>query len=97
MKVSSFACKYVFYRPEHNARRGLHETEFWRSWIAKNEIQQWIELKEPIKKSGVICLVITVISWSSETDSLEGSLDRVLFAAELEFLKILVPSLPQHT
>ena len=30
-------------------------------------------------------------------DSLEGSLDRVLLAAELEFPKILVPSLPQHT
>ena len=30
-------------------------------------------------------------------DSLEGSLDGVLFAAELEFPKILVPRLPQHT
>ena len=30
-------------------------------------------------------------------DSLEGSLDRVLLAAELEFPKILVPRLPQHT
>ena len=30
-------------------------------------------------------------------DSLEGSLDRVLFAAELVFLKILVPRIPQHT
>ena len=30
-------------------------------------------------------------------DSLEGNLDRVLFAAELEFPKILVPRLPQHT
>ena len=30
-------------------------------------------------------------------DSLEGSLDRVLFAAELEFPKILVPRLPHHT
>ena len=29
--------------------------------------------------------------------SLEGSLDRVLFEAELEFPKILVPRLPQHT
>ena len=28
LKVSSFACKYLFYRPEHNARRGLHKTEF---------------------------------------------------------------------
>ena len=30
-------------------------------------------------------------------DSLEGSLDRVLFAAKLEFSKILLPRLPQHT
>ena len=30
-------------------------------------------------------------------DSLEGSLDRVLFAAELEFPKILVPRLPQNS
>ena len=30
-------------------------------------------------------------------DSVEGSLDRVLFAAELELAKILVPRLPQHT
>ena len=29
--------------------------------------------------------------------SLEGSMDRVLFAAGLEFHKILVPRLPQHT
>ena len=30
-------------------------------------------------------------------DSLEGSLDRVLLAAEIEFPKILVPRLPQHS
>ena len=30
-------------------------------------------------------------------DSPEGSLGRVLFAAELEFPKIVVPTLPQHT
>ena len=29
--------------------------------------------------------------------SLKGSMDRVLFAAGLEFHKILVPRLPQHT
>ena len=32
--------------------------------------------------------------WSN---NLEGSLDRVLFATELEFLKMLVPRLPEHT
>ena len=30
-------------------------------------------------------------------DSLEGSLDRVLYAAELEFPKMLVPWLPLDT
>ena len=30
-------------------------------------------------------------------DSLEGGLDRVLFVAELEFWKILVPRLPQNS
>ena len=28
LKVSPFACKYVFYRPEHNAKREIHKTEF---------------------------------------------------------------------
>ena len=36
-------------------------------------------------------------SHKKRKDSLEGSLDRVLFAAELEFPKILVPRLPQNT
>ena len=36
-------------------------------------------------------------SHEKRKDSLEGSLDRVLFAAELEFPKIIVPRLPQNT
>ena len=36
-------------------------------------------------------------SHKKRKDSLEGSPDRVLFAGELEFPKILVPRLPQHT
>ena len=36
-------------------------------------------------------------SHKKRKDSLEGSLDRVLFAGELEFPKILIPRLPQHT
>ena len=36
-------------------------------------------------------------SHKKRKDSLKGSLDRVLLAAELEFPKILVPRLPQHT
>ena len=30
-------------------------------------------------------------------NSLEGTLDRLLFPVELEFPKILVPRIPQHT
>ena len=36
-------------------------------------------------------------SHKKQKDSLEGSLNRVLLAVELEFPKILVPRLPQHT
>ena len=36
-------------------------------------------------------------SHKKRKDSLEGSLDWVLFAAELKFPKILVPRLPPHT
>ena len=36
-------------------------------------------------------------SHKKRKDSLESSLDRVLFAAELEFPKILVPRLPQNS
>ena len=28
MKLLSLACKYVFYRPEHNAKEKNHGTEF---------------------------------------------------------------------
>ena len=36
-------------------------------------------------------------SHKKRKDSVEGSLDRVLLAAELEFPKIVVPRLPQYT
>ena len=36
-------------------------------------------------------------SHKKRKDSLEGSLDQVLFAAELEFPKILVPRLPWNS
>ena len=44
-------------------------------------------------------LMIGLLSHSHKKwkDSLESSLDRVLLAAELQFLKILVPRLPQRT
>ena len=46
-------------------------------------------------------LIFTILtlnhSHKKQKDSLEGSLDRILFAGELEYPKILVPRLPQHT
>ena len=57
-----------------------------------------------IKKSMWICLhtLHTFKMWLDYShkkwkDSLDGSLDRVLLATELEFSKMLVPRLPQHT
>ena len=44
------------------------------------------------------CARYLALNFHVETiDSLEGSLDRVLFGAELEFPKILVPRLPQNS
>ena len=40
---------------------------------------------------------LAVTSHKKRKDSLEGNLDRVLLAAELEFPEILVPRLLQHT
>ena len=44
LKVSSLACKCVFYRPEQNAMERLHGTEFFKVLKCKNEIYQRIEL-----------------------------------------------------
>ena len=46
LKMLSLICKCVFYRPEHNAKRGHHGIEFRRFLNAKNEIYQRIEFKE---------------------------------------------------
>ena len=56
LKVSSLACKCVFYRTELNAKWGLNWIEFWRSWgdREKNEKNRVDE------KNGIIFLVIKV-------------------------------------
>ena len=70
-------------------------------------------MKKCTGKENISCVTSVTIVFSNQTkflknpilqhshkkrkDSLEGSLDRVLLAAELEFPKILVPRLPQHT
>ena len=40
---------------------------------------------------------VNLFSQKKRKDNLEGTVDRVLFAAELVSPKILVPRLPQHT
>ena len=46
----------------------------------------------------VVSFLVDIFNHSHKKrkDSLEGSLDQVLLAAELEFPKKLVPKLPQH-
>ena len=53
-----------------------------------------------LKNMSEICFLKNIVIKNSHKkwkDILEGSLDQVLFAAKLEFPKILVPRLPQHT
>ena len=52
LKVSSFACKYLFYRPEYNVKWGLHKTEFWRFWNAKMKYTKGQSSKTRWKKWG---------------------------------------------
>ena len=62
-----------------------------------------IEIKRLNKKSQLNFKNYDVTDWTVNNynhihkDSLEGSLVRVVFAAELVFHKILVPRLPQNT
>ena len=44
-----------------------------------------------------ICPGLSIYSHEKRNDSLGGGLDRVLFGAELEFPKILVPRLSKRT
>ena len=48
---------------------------------------------EESKENPYLTFVSTIVK---RKDSLEGSLDQVFFASELEFPKILVPRLPQN-
>ena len=57
LKVSSLACKYVFYRPEYNAKGGSHELNFdglkMQKWNIPMDRAQRVD-----EKNGVICLVM---------------------------------------
>ena len=56
LKVLSLACKYVFYRPEHNAKERPHWGEFWRFGNVK--MKNTNKAQRADEKDGVICLVI---------------------------------------
>ena len=71
----------VFYN-NFNIKRVIGKIKFWQT-IKPNFKDERISLVDHNHKK--------------RKDNLEGSLIRVLFAAELEFLKTLVPRIPQHT
>ena len=48
----SLAYLFLFYRPEHNPKGRPHGTEFKRSWNAKNEIYQQVEIKSTWEECG---------------------------------------------
>ena len=50
LKVWSLACKCVFYRAEHAKRRGIPWNWILKDLKCRNEIYQWIELKQKMKK-----------------------------------------------
>ena len=62
-----------------------------------DEVKKWLCNQFPLHLLKVRCRGCFEHSHKKWKDSLEGSLDRLLFAAELEFPTILVPRLPQHT
>ena len=77
----------------------------WNLWktvtfeIHETNKSKFLDMFEENKKKNqnIWNLFSSKHSYKKQKDSLEGSLDRVLFATELEFPKILVPRLPQHT
>ena len=41
LQVLFLSCKSVFYRPEHNAKGGPHETDFWVPWNVEMKYMNW--------------------------------------------------------
>ena len=54
LKLSSLVSERAFYRPEHNVRGGMGSKEIRILKIVKckNELYQWIELTEYMRKMG---------------------------------------------
>ena len=63
------------------------------SWSISSK-NRW---KERINRSQVYTVIRNIVSHKKREDSLESRRYRILFAAELEFSKILVPSLRQNS
>ena len=58
LKVSSLACKCVFYRPEHNAK-GEYPMELNFESLEMQKLNISIDIVQRVNgKNGVICLVI---------------------------------------
>ena len=64
------------------------------NFLNRQNVHIWNFIKVNRKRSLLFCSHHSHKKWK---DRLEGSLDWVLFAAELEFPKILLPMLLQHT
>ena len=71
---------------------------YLQMWNNKNKVSYKYEKKDT-QKNFLYNVIFSPNQYSHKKrkDSVEGSLDGVLFLAELEFSKIMVPSLPQHT
>ena len=69
-----------------------HPSKDYVNFISTDSPVQMMSTQNNSQKSGRLRH-----SHKKRKDSLEGSLDRVLFAAELDFPKILVPRLLQNS
>ena len=72
----------------------------WKSFVHSNQEYSWIHSSTINPFTEALMKEITYAfnhSHKKQKDSLEGSLDQVLFEAELEFSKIKVPRPAQHT
>ena len=74
----------------------LQYLRYCRTGLQLNKQLQEKHLSQPFQIMRKYVPKISIVIRNGE-DSLEDSLDWILLAAELEFLKILVPKLPQHT
>ena len=105
----NFTLCYANIKPSKNFVRGLHflisqlrelkTPQLFLVFISRTHYLSTIMfLADNVKNSYFSpCCTPWNHSHKKRKDSLEGSLDRVLFAAELEFPKLLVPRLLQHT